>query len=358
MVVVGLMADPGLPERLAEDLGESLEDALKFWTETPMSWDIEVSCKKLPLDEDGRIPLMNRAKDLRASNEWDYIVYITDLPRIHDHQTLLTESDSSLGAALVSLPALGWYRVRQALHTEVLRVIKGLADKAAPAWREDDTSNPLSEANAQQQSDGTRHHVTIPGSRGQWRLLGGMIRSNRPGRLVGSLSSAGAAAMATGAFGIFYASIWNMADSSSTMRLSLISVVAITALTGWLIVHNGLWSTERTNPNGTPAAMDNASTTVTVLLSVAVMYAGLYIAVLLGSLVVISEPYMQAQLGHPVSIVEYANLSWLSASLGTLAGALGSNFDGDAAVRKATYSGRELQRRQLQTERTPTHGNE
>ncbi|MBG6216265.1 hypothetical protein IWX75_000702 [Arthrobacter sp. CAN_A6] len=48
-------------------------------------------------------------------------------------------------------------------------------------------------------------------------------------------------------------------------------------------------------------------------------------------------------LTKPYDRNHYLNLSWLAASMGITAGALGSNFDGDQAVREATYSRREHQ---------------
>ena len=64
-------------------------------------------------------------------------------------------------------------------------------------------------------------------------------------------------------------------------------------------------------------------------------------------LTVIEGGYLGSQLGHPVTLLDYGHLSWLAASLGTLAGALGSSFDSDEAVREATYSRRVHQRRKL-----------
>ena len=81
-------------------------------------------------------------------------------------------------------------------------------------------------------------------------------------------------------------------------------------------------------------------------LSVALMYAILFAGLFLVGLTVIEAGYLQSQLGHPVNLTDYLHLSWLAASLGTLAGALGSNFDSDEAIREATYSRREHQRRQ------------
>jgi hypothetical protein len=77
------------------------------------------------------------------------------------------------------------------------------------------------------------------------------------------------------------------------------------------------------------------------------MYALLWSLLFLVGLAVIEADYLRSQLGHPVNLLDYGHLSWLAASLGTLAGALGSNFDSDEAIREATYSRREHQRRQL-----------
>ena len=51
--------------------------------------------------------------------------------------------------------------------------------------------------------------------------------------------------------------------------------------------------------------------------------------------------------GHGVAFGEYLNLSWLSASLGTIAGGPGSSLDNEESVRRATFSRRECKRRQV-----------
>ncbi|OLT33480.1 hypothetical protein BJF84_22190 [Rhodococcus sp. CUA-806] len=68
-----------------------------------------------------------------------------------------------------------------------------------------------------------------------------MIRCNRPWRLVPTLSGALAAASAASAFGVFYASIWQMASSMTLARLTVIGVLAVVAMTIWLIFPHGLW---------------------------------------------------------------------------------------------------------------------
>ncbi|WP_157358994.1 hypothetical protein [Arthrobacter sp. Soil782] len=161
------------------------------------------------------------------------------------------------------------------------------------------------------------------------------------------------AAVASGAFGIFYASMWSMADALSILRLSVMSFAVISALSAWLIIHNGLWTKSDGRPDTSQVILDNAATIITVELSVAMMYVVLVLSGLLFclALTVIAATYLQEQLGHPVGLFDYVHLAWLASSLGTLAGALGSSFDSDRAIYEATYSRREHERRELNKHR-------
>lgn len=349
-VIVGLVADPGLPEKIVRAVADDLTDQLKQETGPEEVWDVQISREPLPLDSEGEIPFLSLTQRLKNEKKWDYFFYVTDLPRTTNETPMLVEIDHETKAALISLPALGAVGIRAKVQKLILALVHLLQERR-PA-----TTAAVSDAIGigrvtflRGQEPGDSSYLTMPGRSSRLRLLMGMIRSNRPGRLLPALSSSIAAAAATGAFGIFYASIWSMADALSPLRLLLVSVLAITALSGWLILHNGLWNKAggRSSSESREAARDNASTVITVLLSVTLMYLVLYVVVLCGALAVISGDYLQSQLGHPVSFLDYAKLSWLAASLGAVAGALGSNFDSDEAIREATYSRRQHERRKL-----------
>lgn len=347
---IGLMADPGLPEHLAAVVAAELGDELSREAGAVVRWEVEVSRQSLPIAADGRIPLMAQAQALRDSHGWDYLVYLTDLLRSHEEEPLVCEVSSTARAALICLPALGAHRLstkaRKLVVTLIQSVQKGTDDfPSSPAARtalghKAVRREPLAGA-------GDTSYVVLPGTLNRLRLLAGMVRSNRPGRLLTALSGCVAAAAATGAFGIFYASIWNMSDALHPGRLAVISVVVISALSAWLIASNGLWNTLRDATERWRARVDNAATVITVGLSVALMYVILW-ALLFGlGLAVIASDYLASQLGHPADLTDYLHLSWLAASLGTLAGALGLNFDSHEAIREATYSRREHERRRL-----------
>ncbi|GAA2043831.1 hypothetical protein GCM10009720_25910 [Yaniella flava] len=63
--------------------------------------------------------------------------------------------------------------------------------------------------------------------------------------------------------------------------------------------------------------------------------------------VIIDAGYLSSQLEQSAALWHYLRLSWLAACLGTLAGALGANFDSDEDIREATYSRRWHERRKM-----------
>lgn len=75
-------------------------------------------------------------------------------------------------------------------------------------------------------------------------------------------------------------------------------------------------------------------------MSATIMYDLLFLALFVAGLVVIASSHLESQLGRPVAIADDSQPSWP-------AGALGSDFDSEEAIRQATYSRREHERREL-----------
>ena len=95
----------------------------------------------------------------------------------------------------------------------------------------------------------------------------------------------------------------------------------------------------------------NLATTPTVTIGIVSLYAALLSS---------SSPARRSsyrtrtcakQLGRDTSTRDYATLAWFVASFATIAGALGSALESDAAVREAAYAGAPL-REDVDVERT------
>ena len=114
-----------------------------------------------------------------------------------------------------------------------------------------------------------------------------------------------------------------------------------------MIVRNGLWNSKTKNGEPVNRHLDNSATLITVGIGVTLMFLGLLGAMLFLALVVLDTEFMQSELERSVLFSDFFWLAWLSSCLGTFAGALGSNFDGEDSVREATYSLRWHERRKL-----------
>ncbi|WP_229664211.1 hypothetical protein [Brevibacterium sediminis] len=196
-------------------------------------------------------------------------------------------------------------------------------------------------SNNEDSSHQSLHAHTITGGP---RLIMGMTIANEPWRTAPKLSGALAAASATGAFGIFYSSIWQMSTYLSTLRLLSIGALAILVMVAWLIASHKLWDRPVNERLATVVMYYNLSTVLTLLITVIALYATLVVLILLGGLVVIDPAFMTQQIQQDASFTNYLDIAWLSAAMGVVAGGLGASFDTDADVQKLTHGQRMRQR--------------
>lgn len=361
---VGLVADEGMPAELGDRVAGELPAALAARLDERVCWQVEAVPESLMLDEQGMIPVQEIAQRYRQRNRWDVVVLLTDLPRRLDTDPIVADYSSADCVGLVSLPALGGgfllrARLRALLVFLVGQLVAGDPEVAAVGGEEAATSRltvrlvrRLAPTRREAGDSDVDEHLVLGGLAGRFRLLRGMVHDNRPWRLVPHLASATAAAAGTAAFGIFYSSIWKMADALPAWRLAVIMLLAIIAMVVWLIAYNHLWDDPSAHARPGQAVLYNASTVLTLFVGVACMYAMLYVLALFAAAAVIDVGYLRAQLGHPAGVADYPRLVWLACSMGIVAGALGSSLDSEAAVRQATYSRRERER-QARAEQNP-----
>lgn len=317
-IAVGLVADPGLPTEIARRLHDELPDLLTQRVHDGFSWRAELVTDELTPDSDDRVPIERKAHDMMPAHGWDLMLCVTDLPTQDHSRPVIADINTEHGVALASLPAIGWLRLRShardtAVHLigvmakQTLRLsINGMGGEHRLRRRPTELVSPV-----RQVPSGHEHcdmHLALAGIRGRARLLFGMVRDNRPWRLIPSLSKAIAASAGAAAFGIFYSTIWNLADALTTQRLAMINFFAIALMVGWLIIYNSMWERPNGRQDMQKTTMYNLATIITLFVGVACMYLVLFAVMLLGALAVISSEYLQSQLGHPVTAADYLTL--------------------------------------------------
>ncbi|TQM13428.1 hypothetical protein FB558_0170 [Pseudonocardia kunmingensis] len=350
-VRIGVLADPGVPTQLAEWLVDELPASLRSAVSDEFDWVMTSRCEPILLDEDGRIPITELAARHRRAREWDLVLLLTDLPRRSGARPVAAEFDLDARAGVVSVPALGAVGQRRRARGLALRLVRKLTEPGReptecaipPATGTPRPSRDASAAGpAARGIDGELAMAALPG---RLRLLNGMVRANRPWRLVPQLSSATAAAVATAAYAIVTASFWEMSASLSASRLMLINLLAVGAMTVWIIAYNRLWERPPDPTDRAKSALYNASTLLTILIGVACMNVLLFTVMLVAAAALIDPGYLADTLRRPVGPGGYLKLVWLGSSIGIVAGALGSSLESEDAVREATYGARERERR-------------
>jgi hypothetical protein len=354
--IVGLVIDEEVPPKIASALAKELPARLRQQVSDDVDWRVQVTKDPIGLDENGSIPMVDLAERYRSANQWGIVVLVTELPMRLGTVPLLADYNTDHCAALVSLPALGAVRRRHRLCGLVVQLIAHLAQHnvghtlpAGGIAAGHDLAGRVGSflirgRRIPAPAPDADQHLAMVGLPGRLRMLVGIVRANRPWRLVPSLQGATAAAAATAAFALFYSGIWPMAVTVHPLRLASISVLAVIAMVLWFVCYNHLWDRPSSHGQRGEALLHNVSTVLTLTIGVMVMYVVLFLMTMLAALSVIDLGYLQSQLRRPAGLVDYARIVWLACSMGIMAGALGSSFDSEEAVRRAAFSRRERQR--------------
>ncbi|MFF4088520.1 hypothetical protein ACFYY9_16780 [Streptomyces nigra] len=358
VTVVALLADPDAPTEVAQRIAKDLPDRLANAFDGQREFSVEVVSEPFTAGTEDLSTLTHRIVDRASEENWDVVVALTDLPLHAGRRKLAADLSHEHGLALLSLPSLGGLRFLRRARRAVERAVLSLVDGRpadAPEPRRPRPLRPLAGRFAgvhsgpvdDEETADLRYVVSGPG--GYLRVLGGMVRANRPWRLIPGLSKALAAALASGAIATVNSTVWSLAIALDTPRLVIATIGSIALMIGWLIVDAHLWdrATGDSPQARTRAALYNASTVLTLSIGVLVCYVGLLIINLLWALFIINGEVFASMTKTPLHAAEYWTLAWFVASVATVGGALGSGLESDEAIRAAAYSKREQERRRM-----------
>ena len=169
-------------------------------------------------------------------------------------------------------------------------------------------------------------------------LILGMIRANRPWRLIPRLSRALIGALAAASYAVIAGDTWRIAANLETARLVALTVISIATAAVVLIAVHGLWEHARDPHTREQVALFNLVTLITVVFGIASLYAMVFVASLVGILLLIDSTVFMQVVRQSLDASDYLRLAWLAASLATIGGAVGDTLETDDAVREAAYA--------------------
>lgn len=340
-VSVLLIADPGEPAALAERLAEYLPERLRSSARVERRWTMCVRNEPYLPDEQAEFAEVIDTVDPSSEHE-DIVVYLTDLPRRDDTLPVVADVSADHKFALVSVAGVGGFGIERRVRTVTELAITHILGEPEL------TPGAARQFPSTQIEDGIRYFA--PSGLRRLRLLSGMVRANRPWRLVTGLSKVLVGAFATGAIALATNTIWLFADTMGPWRMSAVTVLSIMAMILWLILDHELWERPKSPEERDRSVLYNTATVVTLTVGVVVLHVALFCLLLATASLTLPPELLSRVLGHGVSFSDYLTLTWLLTSIATIGGALGSGLEDDAAVREAAYGVRQRQRMEKMSE--------
>ena len=338
-----VLSDPGVPTAQVKHFLPDIETELS----KVVGHEVDIKHIKhlIPITPEKEVTSDLDLPDEARDVDYAVRIFFTEMPLHHSGHPVVAQIDFNRGVLVVSCPPMGMLYPRRRLVSTIGRGVESLIQNSAS---EGEHVQSWNEWGSEGDDKVTRLYSNT--WTGFPRTILGMVRSNRPWKTAPKLSSALTAASTAGAFGIFYNSIWQMSEALSTGRLFVISALAIISMVGWLLISNRLWERPKYDRLSVIVLLYNLSTVTTLVFCVVTLYIALWVFIFVAGVIVIDPRFMATVIGGDVDLVNYSAIAWLSASMGVVAGALGSGFDDQMDLRHITMGARERQRAYTQQE--------
>jgi hypothetical protein len=334
IVTLGVIVAPRLERDVPPELAEQLAEDLAR-RHPSVDWRTELVVDRL-VEPPARVThILECARRRLLRSHWHLAIVVTDLPLRDNGRPVSRRASRTHGVAVVSLPALGPLYVRPRLRRTLVELVDELLGRMGK--EADDVLRELTAKNAERVVILRPLFVTAV-LLSHLRLLLGMVRANRPWRLVGRLYAALIAALAVGAYGVVTSDIWRLSIALDWWRLTITSAITITITIATVIVAPGLWEQTSDPRVRGQVVLFNLATATTVTVGIVSLYGVLFLLILAGAELVTAPHTFAQAVGRDVGFADYATLAWFVASLATIGGALGSALESEDAVRAAAYA--------------------
>ncbi|WP_162938559.1 hypothetical protein [Mycobacterium kyogaense] len=343
---VAVICDPeGASAEIADHLRRELPAKMTELHGDTALFEMCVHRKRLPIGKQGgQQTLVKHAEEMKRQNGWDAAVCVTDLPLCgENNEPLVADLSADSRVAVLSLPAFGAPRVRRRVTEVTAQILQELLPTdhgPAASFARRDLPGPFRLIKPESRDIDAQ----VVATRGLWRQLAGMVRDNRPWRLLLGLRRGAVAALAFSVLLLINPTVWQLGIGQSSLRLLIISLCVVAAMVAWLIFYHHLWVFGDEPEERHKVFLFNASTVLTFALGLTMAFIALAVVNFLGARMLLSDNVLAQQLGSPPGIIEYMKLSWMATAGASVVGALGTGFESEDDVREAAYSQREAER--------------
>jgi len=372
---IGLITAPGYPNEVGARLREELPSLLEYYVKEEIDWKIDYIEDPLIGGGAESKEILEATKKKKEEKEWDYAICLTDIPLFIEKRMIVAEANEDENIALISMPSFGSTLMIRRLRESIMQLVNemyyGSSDEARERSAErieskrskhkdvdiDDSKNLMTnkffgwlspikrEAPDDREEDYMDVRFTVGrGGSISIRLMGGMVRANRPWNMFPAFLKILTIAFATGSYALVFPTLWLLSEHYTILRMCLLTIFSVIAMTLWIILIHRLWERKRDQSNDYTRKLYNATTFLTLLITVCIYYVMLFCLFLVGVFVFIPMGMLEEQLTSDPGLINYFYIAWIAASVSTVIGALGTALEDEDVVLNATYGYRQRQR--------------
>lgn len=350
---IGIIAAPEFPTEVANLLQEELPSILNERIDEETSWNFETMADGFTsVAEDGEV-LLEGVLNRQTNQEWDYTLCLTDIPIFYEDDVTLARVHFNHNTAFLSLPALGWF-VRKRVVQMAVQLITDIHFNYTDSTNDDQnkrlnsifTINKIQKLPTTESDDVISRYILYPKLNGRFTILSGMTYDNQPWKIMPSLKSVIAIAFGSGAYGMIFPTLWQLSYEYTLLRLITLTILAVLSLSLWIIQGHNLWEKESVSRNRRYRILYNTTTLMTLLIAVGFFYIILILLFLVAAFILVDPGFYmeQIQINSPPVFLNYLQLAWMTASVGTITGAVGVGLEDEENVRHTTYGYRQQAR--------------
>lgn len=351
---VGIVAAPGAPDLLARQITKNLPEVLNERVDPDIEWEVGIFVDPLTGYAELMKELYEKTDEYYGEYDWDYTIFITDLPVHRDDNIIAIDINNGTDVGLISLPAFGWPPIKKSTLNTIVSIIKNVRAEEDKEELTGDFNSYLKTSKVHYtesyfEETESEHAVYYMKDnwRGRLRLISGMSWANNPFNMMRSLSRVIALAFATGSFSMIFSTMWNLSNVFPTLRLVAVSLLAVIAMTIWIIISHNLWEPVKGRKHREVLKLYNGATLLTLFISVMFYFAVLFLMFLTGALVLLPPDYVLSNIeADHINFLFYIQVAWFATSLSTVVGAIGAGVQDKSLIRESTYGYRQRYREQ------------
>ncbi|WP_080871971.1 hypothetical protein [Oceanobacillus timonensis] len=372
---IGIITAPGYPNEIGARLQNELPSLLSYYVKEEIEWKIDYIEDPLIGGGANSKEVLEATQKKKEEQEWDYAVCLTDIPLFIEKRLIVAEANEDKNIALICMPSFGSTLMIRRLRESIMQLVNEMyygssdEDRERSAERIEskrskhkdiDINNPknlmtskffgwLSPLKREAPDDSEGEYMDVRFTVGRrssisTRLLGGMVRANRPWNMFPAFLKILIIAFATGSYALVFPTLWLLSEHYTIFRMCLLTVFSVLAMTLWIILIHRLWERKRDQGNNYTRKLYNATTFLTLLITICIYYVMLFFLFLVGVFVFIPMGMLDEQLSSDPGLINYFYIAWIAASVSTVIGALGTALEDEDVVLNATYGYRQRQR--------------